>query len=118
MPPSLRAVIADEFPRDVTRAAALIAELLRRHDFDRAFALRLFATSRNADASHELRCLASLAVEHQFLLAGRDEAASLLRAIGVADDEELIRRRIARNKPIHNQLRDGASGLRSFLHHT
>jgi hypothetical protein len=118
MPPSLHAAIADELPRDVTRAAALVADLLRHYAFDRPFTLRLFATSRNANASHELRCLASLALEHQFRLASRDQAASLLRALGIAEDEDEIRKRIARNEPIHKQLRRGGSGLRSFLRHT
>lgn len=118
MPASLRDVVADELPRDSARAAALIGELLRRRDFDRAFVMRLFARSRDGKASRELRCLASLALEHQFRLARRHQAASLLRAIGVAENEETVRRRIARNEPVHKRLRDGPAGLRAFLRHT
>jgi hypothetical protein len=118
MPASLRAVIASELPRDVTRASAIIGELLRRHDFDRPFALRLFASSRNGNASHELRCLASLALEHQFRLASPGQAASLLRGIGIAENETDVRRRIARNEPVHSRLRRGGSHLRSFLRHS
>src|SRR5437016_4607225 len=117
MPALLRAVIADELPRDVTRATAIVGELLRRYDFDRAFALRLFAISRDGNASHEVRCLSSLALEHQFRLATSEQAASLLRAIGITEDENDIRRRIARNEPVHNRLRAVGSHLRSFLRH-
>jgi hypothetical protein len=118
MPASLRAVVAEEFPRDVTRATALAGEMLRRHEYDRAFSLRLFATSRDANASHELRCLASLALENQFRLATSDQAASLLRGIGIAEDESVVRRRIARNDRIHSRLQPVGSHLRSFLRHT
>ena len=118
MAASLRAVIAEEFPRDVTRATAIVSELLRHHDFDRPFALRLFATSRDANASQELRCLASLGLEHQFLLATPDQGASFLRAIGIAEAETDIRRRIARSAFIHGHLQPVGSHLRSFLRHT
>lgn len=117
MPPSLRAVIADEFPRDALRAAAIVGELLRQ-DFDRPFALRLFATSRDGNLSHELRCLAALALEHQFRLATSEQGASLLRAIGIAEDETLVRRRTSRNALVHNRLRAVGSDLRFFLRHT
>jgi len=118
MPASLRAVIADEFPRDVARATAIVVDLLRRHEFDRSFALRLFAMSRDGNVSHELRCLASLALEHQFLLANSDQAASLLRGIGIAEDEGVVRRWTARNERVHKQLQAVGSHLRSFLRHT
>jgi hypothetical protein len=118
MPASLRAVIADEFPRDVARATAIVGELLRRHDFDRPFALRLFATSRDGNTSHELRCLTSLALEHQFLLASSEQAASLLRGLGIAEDENVVRRWTARNEPVHSRLQPVGSHLRSFLRHT
>ena len=118
MPASLRAVIVDEFPRDAARAAAIISELLRRHDFDRPFALRLFATSRDGNLSHELRCLASLGLEHHFRLATSGQAASLLRGIGIAEDEDVVRRWAARNDPVHNRLQAVGSDLRFFLRHT
>ena len=122
LPAALRAVVTSELPRDASRAAALVRELLRRDRYDRAFALRLFAIARDGNASHELRCLASLAFEHQFRFAAPDQALALLRAIGTdaigAEREDVVRGRIARNAPIHNRLRKGPAGLRAFLRHT
>ncbi|HXH40069.1 MAG TPA: hypothetical protein VNN08_15670, partial [Thermoanaerobaculia bacterium] len=118
LPAALQAVVAGEMSRDTPRAASIVRELLRRVRFNPSFAQRLLAIARDGSASHELRCLASLAFEHQFLIAPRDEAALLLRAIGVDEREDHIRLRIARNETIHKQLRHGAAGLRAFLRHT
>lgn len=116
LPASQRAIVAKELPRDASRAATLIHELLRRDRFDRAFSLRLFALMRDGNRSHALRCLASLALEHQFRLASSEDASSLLRAIAVDEGEDVVRRRIARNDSIHKRLRHG--GLHAFLRHT
>lgn len=118
LPPQLRAVVAHELPRQAARAATIVRDLLRRDRFDRAFALRLFTIARDGRVSHELRCLASLAFEHQFRLAPREKATTLLHTIGVGEDEGSIRGRIARNEAIHQRLRRGAAGLRAFLRHT
>src|ERR1700686_2662602 len=115
------AVVAEELPRSASRAAALVRELLRRHRYDRTFALRLLAIARDGGSSHELRCLASLALEHQFRFAADDQALALSRVIGIEERVErvdVIRARIARNESIHNRLRNGAEGLRAFLLHT
>jgi hypothetical protein len=114
LPSALRAVVADEMPG----ALSIVRDLLRREQFDGAFALRLFAIARDGNESHELRCLASLAVEHQFRLASRDQATQLLRAMNVDERVDQIRIRIARNENIHRNLRHGAEGLRTFLRHT
>jgi hypothetical protein len=114
LPPALRAVVAAEMPG----AFSLVRDLLRREHFDHAFALRLFAVAHSTDESHELRCLASLAVEHQFRLASRDQATQLLRAMNVDERVDTLRIRIARNEFIHRNLRQGPAGLRTFLRHT
>ena len=138
LPSSLRAVIAEEMPG----ALSIVRDLLRRDHFDHAFAMRLFAISRDPSESHDLRCLAALAVEHQFRLTqlsnrepfsprgflrgekvpkadeGGNFAQSLLRAMNIDERVDHIRVRIARNDNIHQQLRHGPAGLRSFLRHT
>lgn len=121
MPAALRAVVAEELPRSASRAAALVRELLRHERYarcDRTFALRLLAMARDGGAPHELRCLASLALEHQFRLAADDQALALSRVIGIDERVDVIRTRMARNESIHNRLRNGPEGLRAFLRHT
>ena len=138
LPSSLRTVIAEEMPG----AASIVRDLLRREQFDHSFALRLFALARDANESHELRCLAALALEHQFrftqlpnrepfsprgFLRGEkvpkaDEggklAQKLLRVMNIDERIDHIQLRIARNEHIHQQLRHGPAGLRTFLRHT
>ena len=118
MPAALRAVVAGELPRDVSGAASIVRDLLRRERFDRSFALRLFAIARDRNESHELRCLASLALEHQFRVATREQAVLLLRSMDIDERADHIRIRIARNETIHKRLRHGVAGLRAFLRHT
>ncbi|HEX7680253.1 MAG TPA: hypothetical protein VF713_19130 [Thermoanaerobaculia bacterium] len=113
-PSALRGVVADEMPG----ALSIVRDLLRREQFDRAYALRLFTIARDGDESHELRCLASLAVEHQFRLALREQATQLLRAMNIDEKVDHLRIRIARNEIIHRDIRHGAEGLRTFLRHT
>ncbi len=108
-------VVAEELPR---AAAAIIRELLRRDRFNRPFIMRLLETARDANASHEQRCLASLAVEHQFRSAPHDQALVFLRDAGISEGDDVIRARLARSEPIHNGLRNGPAGLRAFLRHT
>jgi hypothetical protein len=143
LPSSLRAVIAEEMPG----AVSIVRDLLRRQHFDHAFALRLFAIARDGNESHELRCLAALALEHQFRLtqlpnrepfsprgflrgekvpkadeggrlAGKPMSRELLRAIGIDERVDQVSTRIARNETIHKNLRSGPAGLRAFLRHT
>jgi hypothetical protein len=114
----LQEVVAGELPRDATLATSLVRDLLRRGDFGRSFALRIFTLARDSHASHELRCLASLAFEHQFRLATTGPATELLHAIGASENGEHVRGRITRNEPVHLHLGDGTDGLRAFLRHT
>lgn len=114
LPSSLRAVVAEEMPG----AVSIVRDLLLREHFDHSFALRLVAIARDANESHELRCLAALAIEHQSRLAQRDQATALLRAMAIDERVDHIRIRIARNEIIHQQLRKGPAGLRTFLRHT
>jgi len=113
-PSSLRAVIAEEMPG----AVSIVRDLLRREHFDLPFALRLFAISRDANESHEIRCLAALALEHQFRLTQLPHRQQFLRAMNIDERADQIRIRIARNESIHRNLRSGSAGLRTFLRHT